>query len=471
MTTTVEKLSPTRVKLTATLSEEQLKPSIEHAYEHIAKDVTIPGFRKGKVPPAIIDARVGKGYVLEHAVNDAFDPAYRDAIAETKIRPLGRPEADVVSLPDATSFAGELVVTFEVDVRPEIVVPAYDKLAITVEKTEVTDDDVTEELDRLRSRFGTLITVDRPAKTGDFVQISLIATLDGETVDSADNISYELGSGELLEGLDDALDTLTAGETTTFVSTLLGGDHEGEQAEITVEVNSVKERELPDADDDFAQIASEFDTIAELRDSLKVEAARSKVFQQGTEARGKLVDLLLDGTEIPIPEKVIEDEVHNHLEQEGRLEDEVHRAEITESSEKALRTQILFDEIAEKLGVEVSQDEFTDYLVQASAQYGIDPNEFAKIMSENGQIGSLVAEVARNKAIAIVLGKAKVTDTDGAAVDLTGFVAVQDDEAPVDEAAVAETSAALDELNAPAKKAPKRAASKKAAKADSDEAE
>jgi trigger factor len=427
VTTTVEQLSPTRVKLTATVTPEQLKPAIDHAYEHIAADVTIPGFRKGKVPPAIIDTRVGKGAVLEHAVNDALEGAYRDAVTETKVRPLGRPEADVVTLPDVKTFEGELVVTFEVDVRPEITVPDYEGIEITVEASEVTDADVEEELERLRSRFGTLVTVDRPAKSGDFAQITLTAKIGEEEVDSADNISYEIGSGDLIDGLDEALDSLTAGETTTFASKLLGGDHEGEEAEITVTLSAVKERELPEADDDFAQISSEYDTIAELREGLKTEAARSKTFSQGAEARGKFVDALLEKVEIPVPEAVIEDEVHRHLEAENRLEDAEHRAEVTEASEKALRTQILFDEIAEALKVTVSQNELTSYLVQAAGQYGMDPNEFVKILSENGQIPQMVGEVARNKAIAVALGKAVVKDEAGNTVDLSDLIAVEDD--------------------------------------------
>ncbi|MFC4242860.1 trigger factor [Gryllotalpicola reticulitermitis] len=456
MTTTVEQLSPTRVKLTATVTPEQLKPAIDHAYEHIAADVTIPGFRKGKVPPAIIDTRVGKGAVLEHAVNDALEGAYRDAVTETKVRPLGRPEADVVTLPDVKTFDGELVVTFEVDVRPEIEVPDYDGVEITVESSAVTDADVEEELERLRGRFGTLVTVDRPATTGDFAQITLVAKIGDDEVDSADNISYELGSGDLIDGLDEALDSLTAGETTTFASKLLGGDHEGEEAEITVTLNAVKERELPEADDDFAQISSEYDTIAELREGLKTEAARSKTFAQGSEARGKFVDALLEKVEIPVPQSVIDDEVHRHLEAENRLEDDVHRAEVGEASEKALRTQILFDEIAEAEKVSVSQNELTSYLVQAAAQYSMDPNEFVKILSENGQIPQMVGEVARNKAIAIALGKAVVKDSDGNAVDLSEFTAVEDasddsevilqaDGEPADGAAVAEEEPAAAE--------------------------
>lgn len=465
--TTVEKLSPTRTKLTISVTPEELQPSIKHAYEHIAEQVTIPGFRKGKVPPPIIDQRVGKAAVLEHAVNEGLDGFYRQAIEENDVRPLGRPEADITEWPNESDFSGDLLLTIEVDVRPEVKLPDFDDITITVDAAEVGVDDVEEELDRLRSRFGTLVTVDRPAKTGDFAQIDLVAVIGGEEVDTAANISYEIGSGELIDGIDEALDTLTAGETTTFEAPLMGGDHEGENAQITVTLNAVKERELPEADDDFAQIASEFDTIGELRQSLRTQVERAKVFGQGTAARDQLVDKLLELVEIPVPEQLVEDEVHRHLEQENRLEDDVHRAEVKESSEKTFKTQILLDEVAQENDVKVSQDELTQYLVQGAAQYGMDPNEFVKILSENGQIPSMVGEVARNKALAIVLGKVKVVDTDGKPVDLAEFTAIADgddtdaaDEAPTAESATEEAPA--EEAPAAEEKPKKRSTKKKA---------
>lgn len=446
-TTSVEKLSPTRAKLTISVTPEELKPSIAHAYEHIAEQIAVPGFRKGKVPPPIIDQRVGKAAVLEHAVNEGLDGFYRAAVTEHELRPLGRPSADIVEWPNESDFSGDLLLAIEVDVRPEIELPDYSGLELTVDSVEVGDDEVSEELERLRSRFGTLITVDRPAKTGDFVTLDLVAVIDGTEVDTASGVSYELGSGELLEGIDEALDSLTAGETTTFESKLLGGDHQGETAEITVTVTAVKERELPDADDDFAQIASEFDTLDELTASLKEQVAKNKSFGQGGQARDLLVDKLLELVEVPVADSVIEDEVHRHLESEGRLEDDEHRAEVTESSTKAFKTQIVLDAIAEKQQVQVSQEELTQYLVQGAAQYGMDPNEFVQILSQNGQIPAMVGEVARNKALAIALGKVTVKDAAGNPVDLSEFTAVVDDES---ESAEAEEAPAEEEK--PAKK-------------------
>jgi len=475
VTSTVEKLSPTRVKLHITVTPDELKPSIAHAYEHIAQDVQIPGFRKGKVPAPIIDQRVGRGAVIEHAVSEGLDGFYREAVQANEVRIVGRPSAEVIEWPSDKDFSGDLKVEVEVDVRPEFDLPSFDDITVEVDAAETDAAAVEAELDRLRGRFGTLVTVDRPAATGDFVELNLVATIDGQEIDRAEGVSYEVGSGELLEGIDEAVDSLTAGEDTTFRSKLVGGDHAGEEAEVAVTVTSVKERELADADDDFAQIASEFDTIAELRESIAARLAEQSVYVQGAAARDKLVDALLAKVEIPVPAQLVEDEVHQHLEGEGRLEDDVHRAEVTEASEKQFRTQMVLDKLAEASNVQVSQDELTQYLIQSAAQYGMAPQEFADALQQGGQLPMMIGEVARNKALAIALGKVKVVDTAGKPVDLTGFIAVdEDEEAPAEEAPAEEApaeeaaaeEAAADE--APAKKAPaKKAPAKKApAKAD-----
>lgn len=470
VTSTVEKLTPTRVKLHITVTPDELKPSIAHAYEHIAKDVQIPGFRKGKVPAPIIDQRIGRGAVLEHAVSDGLDAFYREAVEANELRVLGRPSAEVLEWPSEKDFTGDLAVAVEVDVRPEFELPAFDGITIEVDAAETDDAAVDAELDRLRGRFGTLVTVDRPAATGDFVELDLVAVIEGAEVDRAEGVSYEVGSGELLEGIDEAIDSLTAGEDTTFRSTLVGGDNAGAEAEVSVTVKAVKERELPEADDDFAQMASEFDTIGELRESLVERVGQQSVATQGAAARDKFIETLLEQVEIPVPPQLIEDEVHNHLEGEGRLEDDVHRAEVTEASEKQFKTQMLLDAIAEQTDVQVSQDELTQYLIQASAQYGMPPQEFVNALQQNNQLPAMVGEVARNKALAVALGKVTVVDTDGKAVDLTGFVALEDEEEVVEEAeelvdAAAEADEIIEAEEAAAAEAPKKAPAKKRAPA------
>lgn len=431
-TTTKESLSPTRVRLSITVTPEELKPSLDHAYQHIAEEIQIPGFRKGKVPPPIIDQRVGRGEVLNHAVSEGIDRFFQLAVAEEKVRTLGRPEADVTQWPSDKDFSGDLVVTVEVDIRPEFELPKFEKYTLEVEPIMITQGNVDDELDALRSRFGNLVTVDRPATTGDFVQIDLIAKIGDSTIDSASSISYEMGSGQLIDGIDEALDTLTAGETTTFESKLLGGDREGEVALIEVTVLSVKERELPEADDAFAQIASQFDTVKELREDLKKQAERTGMFGQAQEARNKLVEKMLAEVTMPLPQGVVDIEVNRHLEQEGRLEDDKHRAEVVESTGKSLRTQLLLDALVEKLEVQVSQDELTQYLMQSASQYGMEPTEFIQSLDQNGQIPSMVGEVARSKSLSVALAAVSVKDTKGKKVDLSEFTNTATD--PVEDA-------------------------------------
>ncbi len=473
---TVEKLSPTRVKLHITVSPEELKPSIAHAYEHIAQDVQIPGFRKGKVPAPIIDQRIGRGAVIEHAVNEGLDGFYRQAVEDQELRVIGRPSAEIVELPELKDYSGDLIVDVEVDVRPEFDLPAYDTITVTVDALEADEAAVDAELDRLRARFGTLVTVDRPAATGDFVELDLVATIDGAEIDRAEGVSYEVGSGELLEGIDEAIESLTADEQTTFRSKLVGGDHAGEEAEVSVTITAVKERELPDADDDFAQMASEFDTLEELRASLAERVSEQSVFTQGAAARDKFVEALIEAVDIPVPPQLIEDEVHTHLEGENRLEDDVHRAEVTEASEKQFRTQMILDKIAEDANVQVSQDELTQYLIQSAAQYGMAPQDFVNALQQGNQLPAMVGEVARNKALAIALGKVTVVDTNGKPVDLTGFVAVEGEEPTdaedevVEEAqeiadAAADADAVVEAEEAAAEEAPKKAPAKKRAPA------
>jgi len=442
----VETLEPTKVKLTVEVTYDELRPSIAHAYEHIAEQVSVPGFRKGKVPPRIIDQRVGRPAVIEHAVNEGLGGFYAEAVRENKLRPLGQPEVEVTKVPGlvAGEEDGELHFSAEVEVRPEITVPALDSLAIEVDGIEVSDEDVAGRLDALRERFGTLVGVDAPAVEGNFVVIDLVAKIADEEVDSVSGVSYQIGSGNMLEGLDEALTGLSAGETTTFETELAGGDHAGEKAQVTVTATSVKERQLPDADDDFAQLASEFDTLAELQDDLREQAGRIKVQNQAVQARDLLVEKLVEQIEIPVPAGVVEAEVHRHLESEGRLEDDVHRAEVTELAQVALRNQILLDTLAEQLEVKVSQQELIEYLVQSSRQYGMDPNTFIQTLDQGGQIPAMVAEVARSKSIAVALRQVKVTDPSGADVDLSDFIGTDEDDAADEQDAAAQAAAVAD---------------------------
>jgi len=462
--TNVEKLSPTRVKLSVDITIADLEPFLKQAYKTISEQVSIPGFRKGHVPAPIIDQRVGRQAVIEQAVNDSLDSFFQAALAETDTQPMGRPTADVEKWLDLKDAKSEMTLVFEVEARPEFKLPKYDGLKIEVDNAEVGDDAVETELTKLRERFGNLVTVDRPARSGDFVELDLVARIDGNDVDQANGVSYEVGAGNMLVGLDEAVETLTAGESTTFTSQLLGGEHEGQDAEVEVSITAVKERELAAADDDFAQLASEFDTIAELRESLAEQVAQAAVFAQGRQARDIFTETLIEKAGIPVSEELVEEEVHRHLEGEGRLEDDEHRAEVRESTEKQLALQLLLDAIVEAEEITPTQNELSQYIFQSAQQYGMDPGQFIQAISQGNQMGMIVGEVTRNKALAVALAKAKVVDKNGKAVDLSEFTAVDSDE--VEEAEETVEAAATEE------KPKKAAAKKKAAESDSvDDAE
>ena len=435
MKSVVENLEPTKVKLTVEVAYDELKPSIEHAYKHIGEQVNVPGFRKGKIPARIIDQRVGRGAVLEQAINEGLPGFYSDAVRENNLRPLGQPTIDVTKVPDVAETEGELHFTAEVEIRPTLELPALDSISVSVDDIEVTDEDVAERLDALRERFGTLVGVDRPAADGDFVVIDMTASVDDEEIDSVSGTSYQIGSGNMLEGLDEALIGLSADESTTFSAPLAGGDHAGSDSVIAVTVSSVKTRDLPEADDDFAELASEFDTLAELKDDLREQAKSAKTSNQAVQARDALLEAIKDVLEIPVPAGVIETEVNRHLEGENRLEDDEHRAEVVEEATASLTNQILLDTLAESLEIKVSQNELLEYLVSASRQYGMDTNEFIKSLDEGGQIPSVVAEVARSKSLAVALRQVKVTDASGNDVDLSEFIGSDADDAAVEQLA------------------------------------
>lgn len=434
MTSALEQIDATTVKITVTLTEEEIKPALDHAYEHIGSTVTIPGFRKGKVPARILEQRVGKAAVIEHAINDGVPNWYGEAIEELELRPYGQPEIEVTKIPGSEEGDEGLEFTAIVEVRPEITLPSAADLVVEVSPIEVSDEDVEERLTALRQRFGTLVAVERAADAGDFVTIDLTATIEGEQIDAVQGSSYQVGTGNMIDGLDDAVTGLSVGESASFTGPLAAGDFAGVPADIVVAVSAVKTRELPDADDDFAQLASEFDTLDELKADLRTQAARIKTNNQAMEAREKLVEALVAAAgDFALPTKIVEAEVHSHLANENRLEDDEHRAEVTERAQTALRTQMLLDQLAEDLDVQVAENELVDYLVNASRQYGTDPGEFIQQVQRAGQIPSIVADVARSKATAFALRRATVKDTAGKPVDLSAIIGTLEDETASDE--------------------------------------
>ena len=436
MKSSVENVGPTRVKLAVEVPFDELKSSLDAAYKKIGSQVRIPGFRPGKAPARIIDQRVGRSAVLEEAVNDALPRAYSEAVRESGVRALGQPEIEVTKLDDGTSLS----FTAEVDVRPEITLPSLEGVEVTVDDIEVTEAEIDEQLDSLRERFATLTGVERPVETGDYVSIDLTASVDGEEVEggSATGLSYEVGAGDLIDGIDEAIVGKSAGETVSFATTLRQGDKAGAQADVAVTVNSVKRKELPVADDEFAQLASEFDTVEELRADLRERLIRAKTLGQGSQAREKLLEKLVESADFPLPESAVnaeigyrEHDVVHSLGHDDKLFDELlagqgktrdeFSAELRESAEKSVRAQFLLDAIADAGQVNVGDAELTEYIVRQAANYDMPPKEFADQIVQGGNLPAMVADMRRTKALATVLESATITDASGNKVDLSAL--------------------------------------------------
>ena len=415
MKSAVEKLSPTRVKLSIEVPFAELAPHIDGAYKSLSEKINIPGFRKGKVPSAMIDQRVGRAAVLDEAINAGLPTFYSQAAKDNDVLVIGRPNVEITELVDNEKFA----FTVEVDIRPDIKLPNFSEIKIEVDDVKVTDADIDEQVESLRTRFGTLKTVDKVVAKGDFVTIDLVATKDGVELDGgvANDLSYEVGSASMIDGLDEAIIGLSKDGEKSF-NTALVGMAEGETGSVKVTVKAVKERELPPVDDEFAKLASEFETLTELKDDLSKRLSRVKQMEQGAQARDLLVEKLISTIDIPLPAEIIETEVNDHLEKEGRLEDDKHRAEVNDEVKTTITREFLLDSIVKAEAIAVNESELTEYLVRASARYGMTPDQFIKEVSQAGQVTTMVAEVARAKALAQVLGRVKVVDKSGNKVDL-----------------------------------------------------
>ena len=418
MKSAVETISATRVRISIDVDFTDLEPHVKQAYQSISERIVIPGFRKGKVPRAMIDQRVGRGAVLDEAINNALPEFYTQAARENDVLVVGRPSVDIKELKDNELVKFEV----EVDVRPEIKLPDFSKIEISVDDVAVADKDVEEQIEALRIRFGTLTTVEKDAASGDFVSIDLVARVDGKDVEggSANNISYEVGSNRMIDGLDAALEGMKVNESKKF-NTQLVGMQEGETGEVEVTLKAVKKRELPDLNDDFAKLASEFETLKELEADVRERLKRLKAMEQGAQARDNLLKLLLDTVEIPVPENLVSDEVHDHLEKENRLEDETHRKEVTDEITRSVRGDFLLDAIVKAEEVQVSEAELTEYLIRTAARYQMTPDQFAQQITQAGQVATLMAEVARTKGLAIALERVKVKDASGNVVDLSAL--------------------------------------------------
>ena len=436
MKSNVEQLSPTRVRIKVQVPFTELEPDFQRAYKELAKQVRLPGFRPGKAPAKLLEARFGREAMLEQVVNEALPSRYGQAVAESEVHPLGQPDIEVTK----KEYGQELAFTAEVDVRPKIALPDLSELTVSVDPVGVSDDDVDAELESLRARFGTLTGVDRPVADGDFVSIDLSAAVDGEDVPNAaaQGLSHEVGSGRLIAGLDDALVGLSVDESKEFTAKLATGEHAGHDAQVTVTVKSIKERELPEPDDEFAQLASEFDTIDELRSNLRDQVGQVKRAQQAEKIRDATMDALVEQVDVPLPEAIVQAQfdtaIHNALHsfnhdeakfnevlaEQGKTREEFE-TETRSAAESDVKRQLLLDALADELEVKVGQDDLTERLVMTSRQYGIEPQQLFAYLQENNQLPAMLADVRRGLTIAAVVQAATVTDTDGNSIDTHEF--------------------------------------------------
>jgi trigger factor len=458
--TDVEELSPTRVRLSVEVPFDELKPSLDKAYREVGRQVRIPGFRPGRVPPPVIDRRVGRDVVLTQAVNEAMPDLYAKAVAEGDVSALGQPEVEITKIDDGE----ELTFTVEVDIRPKFELPDLASLAVTVDDTLVTPDEVAEYLGTLQERFASLKSVQRPVESDDYVSIDLSASVDDKPVEDAQasGLSYQVGSQSLLDGLDDALVGMTAGEPKTFITELAGGEFAGREAEVTVTVISVKVKEVPGLDDDFAQLASEFDTLGELRSDTRAQLERTKANQQLMQARDRALDALLDKVDIPLPESVVAEEIqHNRESLEQQLEragasldgylemtsqtQEQFDSDLGQRARRAVKISLVLDQLAREEELSVDQAELSSYITQQAEQMGVPPERLAQQLAEDGQINFAAAEVLRGKAINVIAERIKVTDTAGHDIDVAAALngtATAEDQAGAEAEAEAESDAA-----------------------------
>lgn len=457
MKSTVEQLSPTRVRINVEVPFAELEPDFQRAYKELAKQVRLPGFRPGKAPAKLLEARIGREAMLDQIVNDALPSRYGQAVAESDVQPLGRPNIEVTK----KEYGQDLQFTAEVDIRPKISPPDLSALTVSVDPIEIGEDDVDAELQSLRTRFGTLTAVDRPVAVGDVVSIDLSATVDGEDIPNAaaEGLSHEVGSGRLIAGLDDAVVGLSADESRVFTAKLAAGEHAGQEAQVTVTVRSVKERELPEPDDEFAQLASEFDSIDELRASLSDQVRQAKRAQQAEQIRNATIDALLEQVDVPLPESYVQAQFDSvlHSALSGLNHDEARfnellveqgssraafDAEARTASEKDVKRQLLLDALADELQVQVGQDDLIERLVTTSRQYGIEPQQLFGYLQERNQLPTMFADVRRELAIRAAVEAATVTDSDGNTIDTSEFFGKRVSAGEAEEAEPADEGAA-----------------------------
>ena len=426
MKTTVEKLSPTRDKLTITVTPDELKPSIDHAYSHIAESVNIPGFRKGKVPPPVVIRRLGRDAVFDEALRSSLSEWYIDAIDTAGIAPIGEP--DINFSEDVPDQGQPLAFSIEIGVRPTAKLGDYKGLEVGRREPTVADADVDAELDRLRDRVATLDTVERPAQRGDFVVLDYLGKVDDEPFPGGEGRDQliELGSGRLIEGFEEQLTGASAGDEVT-VNVTFPADYvpelAGKDATFDVSVSEVKAKRLPEIDDDFASEASEFDTVAELREDIASRLRHQDEHAVEREFEQAVLEAAANEAEVELPERLIHARAHEMLEQTfsalarqgidkdtylkiaGKDEEELaHEAEPEAAA--ALRREAVLAAVVAAEQIHPSDEELLEALTPASERDGSDPAELMERLRKAGRLEELRDDVATTQAAELLVREA-----------------------------------------------------------------
>ncbi len=427
MKTTLERLEPTKVKLTVEVGPERVVKAFDLAARALAKTVNVPGFRRGKVPRRVLEARIGKGPIVQQAIEDAVGRFYAEAVESESVAAVAPPEIDLQQFTEEEGCAFEATV----EVRPEIELPDHAGISVPFPEWEVSEEEVQRQLAELRERFAELEEVDRPAASGDYVTIDLSVARSGKLIEraSAEDALYEVGSSGVTPKLDEKLVGAAAGQTLTYVDNLPDDypEHGGKPAEFTVRVKDVREKHLPDLDDEFAAVASEFDTLAELEEDIRRNLQRRKLMQAQQEVRGRILEAYLATVDVALPESMVQGEKDGRLQQlrdqatqygleleqalemQDRTLEEVSR-ELEEQARNAVKSQLVLETLAEELGIGVTSVDLEQEMTRHALQHGMKPGDVARIVSERGTVGVLVGDVIRRKALEALVAAADVGD-------------------------------------------------------------
>lgn len=457
MKTSIETIDPVQVKLTVEVEPKRVKQAFDRAARELAKQVDIPGFRKGKVPRRLLEQRFGAGVIAQTAMEDALSSYYAEAVQAEDLQPIAQPEVDVETFDETEGC----VFTATVEVRPDFDPPDHTGIGVSFPEWDVDDDEVDQQLASMRERFAEVDEVERPAKVGDLVTLDLEVEVDGAKLEDAtvDDALYEVGSEGVTPQLDEEVVGKEAGDTFTYEDVLPEEypEHGGEQATFHVSVKDVREKTLPALDDDFATSASEFDTIAELRADLQRSLTRRKVEQAQHELRGRILEAYLARVDVPLPPAMVEQEAANRLHEVEHqaerfgmsvedllaaqgLSAEEHAEQARTQATGSVKAQLVLDTLATKIEPDLAPADIDREIVRHAQANGVAPDEIARIIQEQGSLPALIGDIVRRKTIDAIVAAA---DIDGGPSDEELIeLGLLEDPASVEEAAASDREGA-----------------------------